>query len=94
MIPGDQIPHLVLPPAEIGTAQQPNIMDFNWKEADFIMYCIELFADGDKEFPYTIDNGLGVTLTTEQIKDLYQRVQQIKFHDLDMKFERDMAMAD
>lgn len=69
-------------------------MDLNWKEADFIMHCIELFANGDKEFSFTADNARDILLTTNQIEDLFQRVQQIKFHDFDMDYERRMAMAD
>jgi hypothetical protein len=69
-------------------------MNFNWKEAEFIMHCIELFADGNKSYSFTTDNGRQILLSTEQVDDLYQRVQQIKFHDLDMEYERRMAMAD
>jgi hypothetical protein len=89
-----QSPGQLLPSAEIGTAQQSNTLDFNWKEADFIMHCMELFANGDKEFPFTGDNRRDILLTTKQIEDLFQCVQQIKFHDLDMEYERRIAMAD
>ena len=80
--------------ADINTAQQVNTMDFNWKEADFIMHCMELFANGNKEFPFTTDDGRNILLTTKQIEDLFQRTQQIKFHDLDMEYERRVAMTD
>jgi hypothetical protein len=69
-------------------------MDLNWKEAEFIMHCIELFADGNKSYSFTTDDGRQVLLSTQQVDDLYQRVQQIKFHDLDMECERRMQMAD
>ena len=53
-------------------------MDINWKEAEFLMHCMELFANGDKEFPFTTYDGLEILLTTEQIEELFQRVQQCR----------------
>ncbi len=40
------------------------------------MHCIELFANGDKEFPFTTYDGLDILLTTEQIEELFQQLQQ------------------
>jgi hypothetical protein len=51
-------------------------MNINWKEAEFLMHCIELFANGDKEFPFTTYDGLDILLTTEQIEELFQQLQQ------------------
>ena len=49
-------------------------MNLNWKEAEFIMHCMELFASGDKDFPFTTADGLDILLSTEQIEELFQRV--------------------
>jgi hypothetical protein len=51
-------------------------MNINWKEAEFLMHCIELFANGDKEFTFTTYDGLDILLTTEQIEELFQQLQR------------------
>ncbi len=40
------------------------------------MHCIELFANGDKEFAFTTYDGLDILLTTEQIEELFQQLHQ------------------
>ena len=94
-MPGDRIPHSALPPAEMGTALQLNTMlQLTWTEADFLMHCIEVFADGDEKVTFKSVDGEEIALTTQQIDDLFLRIQDIRFHILEMEYERRMAMAD
>jgi hypothetical protein len=51
-------------------------MNINWKEAEFLMHCIELFVNGDKEFAFATYDGLDILLTAEQIEELFQRLHQ------------------
>jgi len=53
-------------------------MQLNFNEADFLMHCIELFADyTDVSFMDTQMNE--VVMDSSQINDLFLRIQEAKF---------------
>lgn len=53
-------------------------MQLTFNEADFIMHCIELFAAGST--PDFLDQELkAVCLNSDQINDLFLRIQESKF---------------
>ena len=48
--------------------------ELTYNEADFLMHCIEVWADG-KEEPFLNASGDGVALTFDQINELFLRLQ-------------------
>lgn len=52
-------------------------MNLDFNQADFLLHCIDVFAQGqDVSF---IDYEGNVLMTSEQIKDLFLQIQEIKF---------------
>ena len=76
VMPGDRIPPLSIAPSGDGHHTPfETMLELTWTEADFIMHCMELFANGDKEYPFASADGTEIALTTQQIDALFQRVQ-------------------
>lgn len=79
---------------EIGTAQQLNTMlQLTATEADFLMHCMEVFAEGDEKVTFISADGK-LALANQQIEALFQRIQDVRSHAIDMEYEQHMAMAD
>jgi hypothetical protein len=53
-------------------------MDLTFNEADFLMHCIELFA-ANSTSDFLDDELKTVCLTSDQITDLFLRIQEAKF---------------
>ena len=78
----------------MGTAQQLHTMlQLNSTEADFLMHCMEVFAEGDEKVTFISAHG-EIALTNQQIEALFQRIQDVRFHAREMEYEQRMAMAD
>jgi len=60
------------------TSTQHKIMQLTFNEADFIMHCIELYTNGDARFDFMDTEGKEVILHTEQIEELFQKIQDLK----------------
>jgi hypothetical protein len=56
-------------------------MQLTFNEADFIMHCIELYTNGDARFDFMDTEGKEVVLHTEQIEELFQKIQDLKSAD-------------
>jgi hypothetical protein len=57
-------------------------MDLTFHEADFLMHCMDLFClDFSSDIPpsFTDDERKEVYLNHKQLKDLYLRLQELKF---------------
>ena len=57
-------------------------MDLTFHEADFLMHCMDIFCidfGSDTAPSFTDDAGKEVLLNHKQLKDLYQRLQELKF---------------
>lgn len=79
---------------EIGTAQQLNTMlQLTATEADFLMHCMEVFAESDEKVTFISADGK-LALANQQIEALFQRIQDVRSHAIDMEYEQRMAMAD
>lgn len=62
-------------------------------EADFLMHCMEVFAEGDEKVTFISADGK-LALANQQIEALFQRIQDIRSHAIDMEYKQRMAMAD
>ena len=55
-------------------------MKLNRNERDFLMHCIELFADGSETVKFLNYDETEVLLDYEQMNNLYLRIQDGKFN--------------
>jgi len=79
---------------EIGATPQLKIMlQLTATEADFLMHCMEVFAEGDEKVTFISADGK-LALANQQIEALFQRIQDVRSHAIDMEYEQRMAMAD
>jgi hypothetical protein len=59
------------------------IMKLSFDEVDFIMHCIELFAEGSASTANFMDcENKEVCMNSAQINDLYLRLQEYKFSNI------------
>ena len=53
-------------------------MELNRNERDFLMHCMELFADGSETVKFLTYDETEVLMDYDQINDLYLRIQDVK----------------
>ena len=53
-------------------------MDLTFKQADFLMHCIEVFTFGNEDSSFTDIDGT-ILMGTEEINELYLKIQELKF---------------
>jgi hypothetical protein len=74
----------------MGTALQLNTMlELTWTEADFLMHCIEVFANGDKEYSFnSAADDKELSLNMQQIDSLFLRIQDARSYAKNVDYEQ------